>query len=116
MSNNRILILEDDVTMASELQIFLNNQGYLCDLVNDGALLFKKDIKQYNLFLLDIDVPTFNGIKVCKKIRLEDKSTPILMLTAYGAVADKVKALDYGADDYLVKPQHPVTTIKYNLK
>ncbi len=56
MSNNRILILEDDVTMASELQIFLNNQGYVCDVVNDGALLFKTDIKQYNLFLLDVDV------------------------------------------------------------
>lgn len=106
MSLAKILLLEDDTTMASEVKLFLENQGYECCVVHDGALLFKEDLKQVDLYLLDINVPTYNGMQVCKKIREYDKASPILMLTAYGAVADKVKALEFGADDYLVKPFH----------
>jgi DNA-binding response OmpR family regulator len=104
MSVTRILILEDDTTMAAEVASYLVNQGYSCRVVYDGALLFKEDLTQVDLYLLDINVPTYNGMQVCKKIREYDKTSPILMLTAYGAVSDKVKALEFGADDYLVKP------------
>jgi DNA-binding response OmpR family regulator len=106
MSLARIVILEDDTTMAAEVELFLVNQGYVCSVVHDGALLFKEDLTQVDLYLLDINVPTYNGMQVCKKIREYDKASPILMLTAYGAVSDKVKALEFGADDYLVKPFH----------
>jgi DNA-binding response OmpR family regulator len=106
MSESNILILEDDLTMASELKLFLDSQNYSCDLVHDGYSLFERDLQKYCLFILDINVPNLNGIQVCEKIRAQDPSTPILMLTAYGAVSDKVTAFNCGADDYLVKPFH----------
>ena len=102
-----ILLLEDDPKMAAELKKFLENQGQLCDVVYDGQVFFKQTgLTPYDLFILDINVPLLNGLEVCKKIRAKDSLVPILMLTAYSAVEDKVQALEYGADDYLVKPFH----------
>ncbi len=103
----RILLLEDDYKMSQEIQQYLNNQSYKCDVVYDGLVFLKQQkLNDYQLYILDINVPSLNGIEICKKIREEDKTTPILMLTAYSAIDDKVEALNYGADDYLVKPFH----------
>lgn len=102
----KILILEDDIKMASELKLFLTHKGFECDVVHDGESFFKFDLELYSLYILDVNVPLLNGIDVCKRIRKENKVSPILMLTAYSSVSYKVKALDYGADDYLVKPFH----------
>lgn len=103
----KILLLEDDVKLASEIKRFLDSQEYNSDVVHDGLLFFKQVMTaRYNLYILDINVPGLNGIEVCKKIRETNSRTPILMLTAYSAIEDKVKALNYGADDYLVKPFH----------
>ncbi len=102
-----ILLLEDDFKMSSELKSFFTKQGYACDTVYDGLIFFKQaQMVNYDLYILDINVPTLNGIEVCKKIRERKEQVPILMLTAYSAVEDKVQALEYGADDYLVKPFH----------
>ena len=102
-----LLLLEDDFKMASETKLFLQAQGYECDLVYDGRLFFRQMIQRtYELYILDINVPSLNGMEVCRQIREKDSTTPILMLTAYSAVEDKVQALEYGADDYLVKPFH----------
>ncbi|WP_207531867.1 response regulator transcription factor [Desertivirga arenae] len=101
-----ILILEDDLKMASELKLFLNNNGFDTKVLNDGGELLSMDLKDFSLYLLDINVPTVNGIEVCKKIRETNSLSPILMLTAYSAVHHKVQALNFGADDYLVKPFH----------
>ncbi len=104
---SKILLLEDDFKMASEIKTFLQNQGYECDVVYDGLLFFKQlPLATYDILLLDINVPQLNGIEVCRKVRLTDSKTPILVLTAYSAVDDKVTALESGADDYLVKPFH----------
>jgi DNA-binding response OmpR family regulator len=93
--------------MANEIKIFLNGRALFCDIVYDGALFFKNlQIESYELYILDVNVPMLNGIEVCKKIRLTDKSTPILMLTAYSDVENKLIAFESGADDYLVKPFH----------
>ncbi|HZH66164.1 MAG TPA: response regulator transcription factor [Flavisolibacter sp.] len=103
----KILLLEDDFKLATEVQLFLTRQGYQCELVYDGLIFFKQSIRDdYDLYLLDINVPSLNGLDVCKKIRESDPQTPILMLTAYSVVEDKVQALTVGADDYLVKPFH----------
>lgn len=103
----KILLLEDDYKMSQEIQQYLQNQSYDCDVVYDGLVFLKQQkLNKYSLYILDINVPSLNGIDVCKKIREEDNSTPILMLTAYSAVDDKVEALNYGADDYLIKPFH----------
>lgn len=102
-----ILLLEDDYKMASEIKSFLDRQGYRCDTVYDGGLFFRQWAQDhYALCILDINVPSVNGMEVCRRLREKDSQVPVLMLTAYGAVADKVQALDYGADDYMVKPFH----------
>lgn len=102
-----ILLLEDDYKMGTEIRVFLNNRQYDCEQVYDGGLFFKQlDIADYDLYILDMNVPTVNGLEVCKRIRKKDRQKPVLMLTAYSAVEDKVNALEAGADDYLVKPFH----------
>lgn len=101
------LLLEDDIQMANGLKKFLNNNGHRCDIVNNGLDFFKEiDNAKYELFILDINVPYLNGLEVCKKIREQESKTPILMLTAFSGVENKVQALNFGADDYLVKPFH----------
>jgi len=103
----KILLLEDDYKMANETKVFLNSQMLFCNVVYDGGLFFKQlQMEKYDLYVLDVNVPLLNGIEVCKKIRAEDKSKPILILTAYSDVKNKLVAFDAGADDYLVKPFH----------
>jgi DNA-binding response OmpR family regulator len=103
----KILLLEDDYKMANEIKIFLDGRGLSCEVVYDGMLFFKHlQIDTYDLYVLDVNVPALNGIEVCKKIRKTDKSKPILILTAYSDVENKIIAFESGADDYLVKPFH----------
>lgn len=103
----KILLLEDDYKMSNEIKIFLDSRGLLCDIVYDGKLFFNHlQIENYELYILDVNVPSLNGMEVCKKIRAADKTKPILMLTAYSDVESKIIAFGSGADDYLVKPFH----------
>lgn len=102
-----ILLLEDDYELATEVVRFLRRKGFFCDPVYDGLLVKKQLLtKQYNMIILDINVPGITGMEVCKQIREVNKDIPIVMLTAYGEIEDKVKAFNQGADDYLVKPFH----------
>lgn len=102
-----VLLLEDDQTLAKEIHNFLSNNQYQCDCVYDGSLVIKQyQLKPYDIVLLDVNVPGINGFEVCKNIRSIDAKVPILMLTAFGEIDDKVQAFDKGADDYLVKPFH----------
>ncbi len=103
----KILLLEDDVKLANEIKHYFVSTGDECDIAYDGVMLLKMNRKNlYNIYILDINVPALNGLEVCKIIRKTDKVTPILMLTAFGEVSDKVEALRAGADDYIVKPFH----------
>lgn len=102
-----ILLLEDDFVLSKEIKQFLDSKGHDCDAVYDGNLFFKQyKQKAYDVFILDINVPGLNGIEVCRKIRSTNPGSPILMLTAFGEIEDKVEAFNAGADDYLVKPFH----------
>jgi DNA-binding response OmpR family regulator len=102
-----ILLLEDDAILSQEIRTFLTNNAFSCDAVYDGSLVRSQlKLKTYDCVVLDINVPGLNGLEVCKQIREENKGLPILMLTAYGEVEDKVTAFRSGADDYLVKPFH----------
>ncbi len=104
---NQILLLEDDAVLSKEISTFLSNQLFQCDCVYDGNVVKSQfKLKNYDLAILDINVPGVNGIEVCKEIRTLNKHIPILMLTAFGEVEDKVIAFNNGADDYLVKPFH----------
>jgi DNA-binding response OmpR family regulator len=102
----KVLLLEDDPVLSKEIKNFLVAKGMYCDTVFDGDLFFRQNSNEYNIYLLDINVPKINGLDVCTRIRKTDKNIPILMLTAYGEIEDKLDAFNNGADDYLVKPFH----------
>ncbi|MDQ6473078.1 response regulator transcription factor [Flavobacterium sp. LHD-80] len=103
----KILLLEDDFTLSKEISAFFTSKGFECVPYYDGSLLLKKYLpEEYDLIILDINVPGANGIDVCKGIRATDKKTPIIMLTAFSDIEDKLASFDNGADDYLVKPFH----------
>jgi DNA-binding response OmpR family regulator len=103
----KIVLLEDDFKLSSEVVQFLNSKSFDCTPFYDGDLLLKKyKTFDFELVILDINVPGMNGIDVCKAIRALDEKIPIIMLTAFGEIDDKLAAFDHGADDYLVKPFH----------
>ena len=101
----KILIVEDEQKIAANLKKGLEENLYNVDVAYDG--LYGKKLaleKKYDLIILDIIIPNINGVDLCKEIRNNNISTPILMLTALGTTDDKVLGLDSGADDYIVKP------------
>lgn len=100
-----ILLLEDDLILSAELCKFLESNEIICHKVFDGET-FLREIKgkSYDLYLLDINVPNINGLDVCQTLRTFDKTTPIIILSAYGDITDKKDAFTRLADDYLVKP------------
>ncbi|WP_294298199.1 response regulator transcription factor [uncultured Chryseobacterium sp.] len=100
-----ILLLEDDLILSAELCKFLESNHFTCDKIYDGET-FLRQIRNnsYDLYLLDINVPKINGLEVCQTIRSFDKSTPIIIISAYGDLSDKKDAFTRMADDYLVKP------------
>ena len=101
----KILIVEDELPLASALNEILTKHHYLADCVYDGEDGFEHALTGiYDAILLDIMLPKMNGFQVLSKLREQKISTPVIMLTAKAEVDDKVKGLDYGADDYLTKP------------
>ncbi len=100
----RILIAEDEVSIARLLELELGREGFEADIFHDGkSALEAARTGAYQLLLLDIMMPEMDGTKVLAEIRKES-DVPIIMLTAKGALEDKVGALGLGADDYIVKP------------
>ncbi len=103
----RVLLLEDDATLSAEIEKFFKSKNIECQAILNGDLAAKQYNKdQHDLVILDINVPGQSGIEVCASIRKIDKKVPILMLTAFGEIEDKLKAFNTGADDYLLKPFH----------
>ena len=101
----RILIVDDEENLVEQIRQALVLQKYTVDTALDGDEAVEKIyIESYDLILLDIMLPGKDGFGVLSELRSEKKSTPVLMLTAKGAIEDKVRGLDMGADDYLAKP------------
>ena len=101
----RVLLVEDEPRVAHFIAKGLREQGYAVDIGREGEEgLYKASINEYDLIILDVMLPLRNGFEVCKELRRAGIRAPILMLTARDAVEDRVKGLDYGADDYLSKP------------
>ena len=101
----RILIVDDDQRLCDTLKRGLEENTYAVDCVHDGEegeIYGCTDI--YDLIILDVMMPIKDGVQVCRDLRTRNINTPILMLTAKDTVEDRVKGLDTGADDYLVKP------------
>jgi two-component system, OmpR family, copper resistance phosphate regulon response regulator CusR len=101
----RILIVEDEKKVASFIKKGLQQEGYAADTVHDGAdAVHNAALFDYDLVILDLMLPTKPGLEVMREIRSKKPKLPVLVLTAKGAVNDKVAGLDAGADDYLIKP------------
>lgn len=101
----RTLVIEDEKQLADIIKRGLEEEGYAVDTAYDGEEgEYLAENFPYDLILLDIILPKKDGIEVCKTLRQRKVKTPILMLTCKGSVGDKVRGLDSGADDYLVKP------------
>ncbi|MDR0272315.1 MAG: response regulator transcription factor [Clostridiales bacterium] len=114
----RILIVEDDISIAEIERDFLLIEGFDVTIATDGAEGCKKALnEQYDLILLDLMLPRMSGYEICKTIRNE-KDIPILMVTAKGEEIDKIRGFGLGADDYITKPFSPtelVARVKANL-
>ena len=103
----RILITEDEKDMADALARGLRQQGYAADIAFDGEeALAMAEVNNYDLIILDLNLPKIDGVEVCQRIRAAGSPVGILMLTARSSLDDRVNGLDQGADDYLVKPFH----------
>ncbi|PTK90055.1 response regulator transcription factor [Staphylococcus gallinarum] len=100
----KILIVEDEQNLARFIELELEHENYTVDIENDGKLGLEKGLtNSYDLILLDLMLPNINGLEICRQIR-QSQTTPIIIITAKSDTYDKVAGLDYGADDYIVKP------------
>lgn len=103
----RILIVEDEIDLLESIEEGLKIDGYAVDTSEDGIDgLELARINDYDLIILDLNLPSMDGIDILKEIRKEDKLIKILILTARSSIGDRVLGLDLGANDYLVKPFH----------
>jgi two-component system copper resistance phosphate regulon response regulator CusR len=101
----RVLLAEDDPRMARLIARGLREQAYAVDVAADGdEALYKVEINDYDIAILDVMLPKRDGFEVCRELRQKGWRRPILLLTARDAVEDRVRGLDLGADDYLTKP------------
>jgi len=101
----RILLVEDESRVAGFIAKGLREHAYAVDIASDGEqALYQAAVNQYDIVILDVMLPLKDGHTVCRELRASGFRTPILMLTARGAVDDRVEGLDSGADDYLAKP------------
>ncbi|HAU65598.1 MAG: Two component transcriptional regulator, winged helix family [Candidatus Woesebacteria bacterium GW2011_GWA1_40_43] len=101
----RILVIEDEHKIANSIKRGFEQETWATDVAYDGEEGYDlASTEDYDVIVLDLMLPKMPGIEICKKLRKAGNHTPILMLTARGAVGDRVEGLDSGADDYLVKP------------
>ena len=103
----RVLLVEDDIATAQSIELMLKSESfnvYATDLGEEGIDLGK--IYDYDIILLDLNLPDISGFDVLRKLRISRVKTPILILSGLAAIEDKIKGLGFGADDYMTKPFH----------
>ncbi len=104
MTNERILIIEDEVKIARFLELELTHEGYHVEQIHDGRQGLERAASgSFDLIILDVMLPSLNGMEVLRRLR-QSAQTPVIMLTAKNDVSDIVNGLDIGADDYMTKP------------
>jgi DNA-binding response OmpR family regulator len=100
-----VLIVEDEKSLSHEIEIFLTQEGYQCDVAFNGKSASEKIyVNNYDYILLDIGLPDMNGLDILREAKESGCESSFIILTARGSVEDKVAGLDMGADDYLAKP------------
>src|SRR5690606_1279960 len=105
MPTMKILLVEDEARLATAVRRVLDEEGYATDWSADGADgLARAEEGEYDVILLDVMLPSYDGYEIARRLRASGMTVPILMLTARDGIQDRVRGLDSGADDYLVKP------------
>ncbi len=105
MDERKILIVEDEQKIADTLKLGLTENGFYVEVAYDGSIGYKLfQSHNYNLIVLDINLPGINGYDFCKMVRAQNADIPVIMLTALGGLNDKIDGYDAGADDYIIKP------------
>lgn len=103
--NARVLVIEDEPKVADAIREGLEDEGYLVSAANTGEEgFFQLNSQKFDLVVLDVMLPGRSGLEVLKTVRMHGIQTPVLLLTAKDTVEDRVRGLDSGADDYLIKP------------
>lgn len=101
----RILVIEDNPRLATNIETYLKLEHYTVDVFDNGKKAFVQASREnYDLIILDIQLPEMDGLEICKMLRNNRKNTPIIMLTSRSELEDKIHALNIGADDYMTKP------------
>jgi DNA-binding response OmpR family regulator len=105
VSADKVLVVEDDESLGVVLVDALRQEGHRVELERDGERALARLLAdRFDLVLLDLMLPRLDGFEICRRLRAAGKAVPVLVLTARGREEDRVKGLDLGADDYLVKP------------
>src|ERR1700744_5845851 len=103
----KILIVEDELDLAQSMATYLKGENYLCEMASDcRSALDKIDLFDYDCILLDISLADGNGLNVLKKLKANNKTDGVIILSAKNSIDDKIDGLNLGADDYLSKPFH----------
>lgn len=105
MDERKILIVEDEQKIADTLKLGLTENGFYVEVAYDGNIGYKLfQSRDYDLIVLDINLPGINGYDFCKMVRAQNADIPVIMLTALSGLNDKIDGYDVGADDYIIKP------------
>jgi len=105
MEERRILIVEDEKKIADTIKFGLSEFGFEVEIAYDGTMGYHLfNAQDFNLVILDVNLPGMNGYDLCKAIRSKNQQIPIIMLTSMIALKDKIEGYDSGADDYMIKP------------
>ncbi len=103
----RVLIIEDEAELADSIIAYLSTENYSCELAATFALAMQKiSAFDYDCILLDISLPDGNGLKILEELKYKDKQDGVIIISAKDSIDDRIKGLQIGADDYLVKPFH----------
>ncbi len=101
----KVLIVEDEKSLAGEMTAFLKSEGYICEVAHTGKEASEKVfVNPYDFMLLDLSLPDYEGLDLLKEAKEANQEAAVIILTARGSTNDKVKGLNMGADDYLAKP------------
>lgn len=109
-----ILMIEDNPSVNEMMEMFFDNEDYSAHFYEDGKegfLAFQQAPNQWDIVILDLNLPSMDGMQICREIRKISKSVPIVMLTARDSESDQVIGLEMGADDYVTKPFSPMTLL-----
>ena len=101
----KLLVVEDELSLADSIESFLKMDGHVCEQANDYKTAVEKiNLYEYDCALVDINLPDGTGLDIIRKLKSNNKPTGIIIISARDTVEDRVKGLEIGADDYLVKP------------